>query len=178
METGDPFENCPLSPSPSLSPYLVLIGAWLGAICSQKYTRFKWFLRNWKFSRFFCLNQNFPSQNVSFPKLKIYLPECLLSPWMPFIPSVEFFIIKSIGINIAKLNTNSFIYSIKSLLVLRISKFDILNYYRVFSCDYLLYWHVHITLFNLDQGIMKMCFWPFVPLYIIFVRDFVFHHIF
>ena len=97
---------------------------------------------------------------------------------MPFIPSVEFFIIKSIGINIAKLSTNSFIYSIKSLLVLRISKFDILNYYRVLSCYYLLYWHEHITLFNLEQGIMKMCFWAFVPLYILFVRVYVFHHVF
>ena len=36
METGDPFENFPLSPSPSLSPYLVLLGARIGAFRAQK----------------------------------------------------------------------------------------------------------------------------------------------
>ena len=33
METGGPFENCPLSP---LSPYSVLLGARLEAIRAQK----------------------------------------------------------------------------------------------------------------------------------------------
>ena len=111
-------------------------------------------------------NSKFPSQNAS------SLLECLLYL------QLKFLIIKSIGINIPKFETNSFIYSIKSLLLLRISKFDILNYYRVLSCYYLLYWHVHITLFNFVQRIMKMCFWAFVPLYILFVRVNVFHHLF
>ena len=35
METGGPFKNCP--PLSSISPYLVLLGARLGAIRAQKY---------------------------------------------------------------------------------------------------------------------------------------------
>ena len=37
-ETEDPFENCPLSSSSSVTPYSLLLGARLGAICAQKDT--------------------------------------------------------------------------------------------------------------------------------------------